>query len=99
MFWGIDHEKPTPHGLPRVRITLGAHARTFSLSMPWAEVRTLEGRHLIGGWAMSLLGLPGSGIELHEVDQLMDFLDSQYPLPKELRKDWKRGPRRWQASE
>lgn len=82
MFWGIESERPVPDGLPLVRITLGARARTFTLSMPWSELRTPEGRDLIGAWATTLIALPGSGIELHEIERLMDFLDEHYPIQR-----------------
>lgn len=93
MFWGIEPEAPAPGALPRVRITMGSDLRTFSLSLPWTELRTQEGKELVASWATTLIALPGSGIEAHEVERLLDFIEERYsptmrPTEKRRKRLW-----------
>lgn len=81
MFWGIEHEAVATNGLPRVRITIGSDLRTFSLSLPWADLKTRDGKELVAAWATTLIALPSSGIEAHEIESLLDFIEQQYPQP------------------
>lgn len=80
MFYAIEHDPESPPGVARARITLGANGRTYSIAIPWAEMRTRDARELIEAWATTILALPNSRLNPDEIANLIATLNERYPL-------------------
>lgn len=72
----------------RARLTVGNQRYSFDMTIGWDDLRTAEGREKIYLWAVSVASIPESGISLQIVEQLLEFLDQQYPISPQRNTRW-----------